>query len=1015
MNALINKHQGIRSAIALAWAGTITSLMALPPWGTPHMQPGIAAVTCAAPAQNLAWAPLPQTASYSFGMMDLRTPPGGTYSTNGYTGTLWNAPCYHDPSWNVKDLGNVYGIALKPDGEIYLGAHGLYSAAALSVHSRYGDIGGGANNLNAAGTIYRIDQTTGVPSVFAVIPGQQNMGLNNGQISGPGLGNLKYDSTNNQFFVTSLEDGKIYRVSGSGTVLNSHDPFTADSGAPGMPPQSERIWGIAVRNNKVYYSTWNFNKVPADQNQIRKVDLNGSGDFIPGSDALVLTLPPSDGTWSLHSNAVSDLSFSADGSILLAAERTMQSDNMSYNHQSRVHRILTATWTINSSLKTGNNTGFNGGECYGGVTWGQELGVDEQIVWMTSADMAESVWGGNSLGPHGVFGVRPADFPPPGPSAFVPNAFKIPFIPGMTADGPDNKGSGGDIEIMQQSKDCEVKVKAIQCPDEPGAPYTVTLTVSNYSPKAAAYASLRPCPAAELPPGASTLQPALPFHTFTPAIPTGGTATITITLPAPATGGKYCFIITLLDATGNDCCTEKPCVDLPRCDCADIVSKKIDCVKQADGTYKYLVTMTVVNQTSASASPYAFQNVLIIPATTLTPSLNPLNVTAVTLTPTPIPPGGTGTVTFCYTGPAGAAYANVVFHDGRFEQCCSIENECFDFPPCDVSPKPDECRVTDHVACKQVAGSTVPMATVTYTICNNGLVPKTYNWFATGVSPSICPVTLTAASFVPASGTVGPVAPGTCATVTVNIRCEGFGPGDCAEFRIYAREEGPAAPGLPICCQGTIYRPGPAGLAATLTGVPTVTAGAWTPLTLEVTGATTAPTPLHFGDSEGLLLFSTDASGAAASSSIAVPVSVTAGTPATVRVFASLNPASGYVPRFTDLLVSVRTGELQSNLLAAPVLLTSADAAAAPLIRNLRFLQAQSTVTLEVATRSGKRYKVQQTASLTNGPWVDGECSGTGVTILPDGSFLGSGGVLSVSLPCDQSNTRMFYRVVQLD
>src|SRR5688572_20910657 len=103
-------HPGnLRAGVMLALLSLITTVRAVPPWGTPYMQPGIAAVTCAAPTSGPPplWTPLAQTATYSFGVMDLRTPPGASYASTTYPGTIWNAPCYHDPAWNVKDLGGV--------------------------------------------------------------------------------------------------------------------------------------------------------------------------------------------------------------------------------------------------------------------------------------------------------------------------------------------------------------------------------------------------------------------------------------------------------------------------------------------------------------------------------------------------------------------------------------------------------------------------------------------------------------------------------------------------------------------------------------------------------------------------------------------------------------------------------------------------------------------------------------------------------------------------------------------
>ncbi|MBL9129336.1 MAG: hypothetical protein JNL97_16920, partial [Verrucomicrobiales bacterium] len=142
------------------------------PWGSPLMQPGIAAVSCAAPIS------LPLSNAWVFGVMDFRTPPPAMYGPFGPLSPLWNPPGYHHPSWTAETIGNVYGITIDDVGHIYVAAHGLYNKP-YGYHQRYGNLGGGATNLAAAGTIYRIDGTNGTPSVFVVLP-QQVMNLGGG-------------------------------------------------------------------------------------------------------------------------------------------------------------------------------------------------------------------------------------------------------------------------------------------------------------------------------------------------------------------------------------------------------------------------------------------------------------------------------------------------------------------------------------------------------------------------------------------------------------------------------------------------------------------------------------------------------------------------------------------------------------------------------------------------------------------------------------------------------------------
>jgi len=147
-------------------------VQAAAPWGTHLIQPGIAAVTCAAPIS------LPLSNAWVFGVMDFRMPPPAMFGPFGTLAPLWNPPGYHHPSWTVETIGNVYGITLDARGDIYLAAHGLYNKP-YGYHQRYGNLGVGPTNLAAAGTIYRVHCTNGIPSVFATLP-QQSMNLGGG-------------------------------------------------------------------------------------------------------------------------------------------------------------------------------------------------------------------------------------------------------------------------------------------------------------------------------------------------------------------------------------------------------------------------------------------------------------------------------------------------------------------------------------------------------------------------------------------------------------------------------------------------------------------------------------------------------------------------------------------------------------------------------------------------------------------------------------------------------------------
>lgn len=997
-------RQFIGIALLLCFT-SVQHLAAAAPWGGALMQRGIAALTCGGPATDSMGNPVPAANAFTFGLADFRTPPAAMYGPCNSTPSslltvpLWNAPMYHDPSWTVENLGNLFGITLDDAGNIYVAAHGLFGTYR-PMHHRYGNLGGGATSLTAAGTVYKISATTGAATVFTVIPGQQVMTINTSFSSGPGLGNLSFHRRTQQFYISSLEDGKIYRVNAAGVIQNSFDPLTPDNGAVGMPPRGERVWAVEVLGDSVYYSIWNVGD-SSSPGVIRRVDLDGAGDFIPSSDMAVMTVPPQGYVNSGGTPAV-DITFTLDGQTMFVGTRTMQSDTTAYNHNSATHmaQLIGTTWTPVRTQNTGCN--IPEGEAYGGVALGEEGGVQEAIIWSTSADMAVN------HGPHGVYGVRVPDFPVSGKAT---NSFKMPYDPTFIDNtGNDRKGSGGDVEIMRVSDTCaDITVGKVNCPESNGAPFTVTLNITNLGTATVHYVWMTPCPTSSLPAGAITAQPepsgivALP----TPLPPGAGTS-MQVTLPGNVGGQTVCFRLTLLDRQGKTCCTEKVCVPVPPCDCAEVIDKRVSCEPQADGTIKYNITLTIVNLTHLSANPYGIAYVSILPPTGFSP-------TYAIPSPNPIPPGSTGTVTLCYYGAPGPICFNLGLHDDSLEECCSPEPICIDLPDCPPgSEKPDTCAVETKVPCCPPAPGT---AMINYTICNNSAVPRTYSWTATPTAAPGCSNMLLSSSFVPSSGTLGPIPPGGCMTVPINIRCEGLKPGDCAGYHICASYNATVPP---LCCDGIVYRP-KQGEPVAKGADPTGSGGKAIPvrgsadLTFEVQNLETTPMrlTLYIQDELGVLSFSGDGGVPMSLYSwmLDIPASSTAQTTVNAR---RLDDGIG-MPDFTmaELWTSA-TGSpgTADPALIVPVRLLPPAQGTAPTIKSIQLQSTPSPqVVVTMHTVSGRRYQVEQASEVT-GPWATSTCT-TPDTTIEGGHILGTGGDVSCYIDCDPATTKMFFRLVE--
>jgi hypothetical protein len=205
-----------------------------------------------------------------------------------------------------------------------------------------------------------------VPSVYAQLPNFSDPTLagifpNTLNETYPALGDIADDCRFGDFFVTNLENGKIYRLKSgnpstnlTGSVASTFDPFLPDNPVPGFAPLGERVGAIKVHNGRVYYGRWVEDcgnpGGATHPNEIWSVALNtATGDFVPSTNRLELQLPPLNPTLPAgqqFSNPVFDISFSPSGDLLVA-ERTM--------HYDPVYNVGSASLTpANAKCNTGS-------------------------------------------------------------------------------------------------------------------------------------------------------------------------------------------------------------------------------------------------------------------------------------------------------------------------------------------------------------------------------------------------------------------------------------------------------------------------------------------------------------------------------------------------------------------------------------------------------------------------------------------------------------------------------------
>jgi len=71
------------------------------------------------------------------------------------------------------------------------------------------------------------------------------------------LGNIVYDEVHDQYFVSNIEDGRIYRLSNTGVILDSYDPLNYDDGVAGISDINDLAYGLAITDdgNRLFFGT----------------------------------------------------------------------------------------------------------------------------------------------------------------------------------------------------------------------------------------------------------------------------------------------------------------------------------------------------------------------------------------------------------------------------------------------------------------------------------------------------------------------------------------------------------------------------------------------------------------------------------------------------------------------------------------------------------------------------------------------------------------------------------------
>lgn len=467
---------------------------------------GVQVVTCRADADN----------EYSMGLLDTRDRTSAPLSLD------WAPTMYHHPTWTRSNLGQVFGITMDGSNNIFVTASSSYGMPnaynSSTLTGKYGPSGSGA--------IYKIDAVTGVITTFTVIPQDQTVlvvddtGPNSALVDkdgirvGAGLGNICYDADHDQFFVTSFDDGKIYRISSSGTILNSFDPVSC-SGCISDPsptdtgdndqisPLGDRPWGIGYYGGKLYFSIWTEDRRTSNPaplltsfNQIFSVGLDGSGNF-SGIETVEVTLPgfKKDNATNpdIYSNPVSDIEFDDSGNMAMA-ERGMVSDVDASAHRAGVFYLIRSgagsyisptNYPVSPPyIRIGTSPGNDNGSGSGGVdfsydgydTGSMEASGNLSYIWATGHRLREDADDGGPGGPDYILsGTQMSPV-----AGWSPNGDFWQYSYFADFDGiPDrvNKTAQGDVDV----------IRGITLPPSPNCQLSMTFNTSNCNAQSNTY------------------------------------------------------------------------------------------------------------------------------------------------------------------------------------------------------------------------------------------------------------------------------------------------------------------------------------------------------------------------------------------------------------------------------------------------------------------------------------------------------------------------------------------------
>lgn len=580
-------------------------------------------------------------------------------------GANWPTNLYSHPDWVRSQMGQVFGVTLDDQGNIFAAHTAIYGLDLI------GAIGA------TPGQIYKIDSVTGTPTVFATLPNDSApliaaspFGVNE---SYPGLGNLHFDVGKQMVYVSNFEDGRIYRIDALGTCLSTWDHATGivsdcapEAGdAPGAAPLGERVWAVGTFNGRVYYSIWhedNGAQSPIDANEIWSVAYDAAGEFIGGTEQLEISVP----VYALeYSNPVADIAFSESGAMMLA-ERSMQTDLNTRRfttlpHQSRALEYVCDAqqrWIPSPNIfQVGS--GIVSADSAGGCDYSYAAAPDDR-VWVTGDALLLGA-------PTNVYGIQGL----PQSGGGVPNSILIDMDADIIAQ---DKSGLGSVEIscpgFVQEPCATITNEEILCDLDNSGNYTLTFDLTNNSGQDVAHLLVLPGAGyAVVPSGVITLPSILVD---------GATTTVSITFTGGLPGDDLCFTLSLNTVDFQECCSIQHCITVPDCSCAQIHKENTVCTSDGAGCFTYSFDVD-------NLLPVDIYHSFFIPISPAGVTIDTGNIDPSRWDFAPIPSLGTESIslTICGANPGEIVCFTMTMHTADLAECCSIE-VCVTVPDCAI-------------------------------------------------------------------------------------------------------------------------------------------------------------------------------------------------------------------------------------------------------------------------------------------------------------------------------------------